>query len=127
MSPLSAPLPLGDLIDRITILEIKRARIAAPGKRRAVTRELAALTAIAAPYLAAHAGLAGLKRRLAWINKTLWVCEERSRQRLRRAPAAESAAPLLARIARFNDARFRVKQKISRLAADGMAEQKSYG
>lgn len=127
MSLISAPLSLGELIDRITILEIKRARISSPSKRRAVTQELEALMRIAAPFLAEHAAIHGLKRRLTWINKTLWVTEDLSRQRLKRAPAPETAQPVLARIARFNDARHRVKQRISKLARGGVVEQKSYG
>ena len=126
MSLLSAPLSLGELIDRLTILEIKSRRIASPTKRANIRRELAGLRAIAAPY-ESIAALGVLKRRLYAVNTVLWNVEEASRQRFRRAPipTAKSAA-ILTRIARGNDLRHRIKQRISRLAKGGLVEQKSY-
>lgn len=127
MPPLSAPLSLGELIDRLTILEIKARRIASPVKRAHVRRELAALAAIAAPYLQKKPTLAVLKKQLAVVNAVLWSCEEASRQRFRRGPQpAAKAAALLSRIALNNDRRHRLKQRISRLAKGGLVEQKSY-
>lgn len=126
MASLSAPLSLGELIDRLTILEIKARRIASPTKRAQVRRELAGLRAIAAPY-ERLAALAALKRRLRAVNTVLWSLEDASRQRFRRAPnAPPKAAALLTRIARGNDLRHRIKQRISRLAKGGLIEQKSY-
>lgn len=126
MASLSAPLSLGELIDRLTILEIKARRIASPTKRAQVRRELAGLRTIAAPY-EKIAALATLKRRLRAVNSVLWSLEDASRQRFRRAPNAPTkAAALLTRIARGNDLRHRLKQRISRLAKDGLVEQKSY-
>jgi hypothetical protein len=127
VKPLTAPLSLGELIDRLTILEIKAQRIAAPSKRAHVRRERDALAVIAAPHMARHAGLASLKRRLAAVNRTLWVCETASRARFSRAPQAPArASALLTRIARMNDLRHKLKQRISRLAGAGLVEQKSY-
>ena len=126
VSTLSAPLSLGELIDRLTILEIKSRRIASPTKRAKVRRELEGLRRIAEPY-EKLAALIVLKRRLRAVNSVLWTLEEASRQRFRRAPNAPAkAAALLTRIARGNDLRHRIKQRISRLAKDGLVEQKSY-
>jgi hypothetical protein len=126
MKPLAAPLSLGELIDRLTILEIKARRIASPTKRAHIRRELDSLRAIAAPY-EQIAALGTLKRRLRAVNGLLWTLEETSRQRFRRAPAAPAkTAALLTRIARGNDLRHRIKQRISRLAKGGLVEQKSY-
>ncbi len=126
MTPLSAPLSLGELIDRLTILELKARRIASPTKRAKVRRELAGLREIAKPY-EKLAALIVLKRRLFAVNSVLWTLEEASRQRLRRGPNPPAkAAALLTRIARGNDLRHRIKQRISRLAKGGLVEQKSY-
>lgn len=126
MSLLSAPLSLGELIDRLTILEIKARRIASPTKRVKIRRELEGLRKIAEPY-EKLAALIVLKRRLRAVNSVLWTLEEASRQRLRRAPNPPAkAAALLTRIARGNDLRHRIKQRISRLAKGGLVEQKSY-
>ena len=127
MKPLSAPLSLGELIDRLTILEIKSQRIAMPSKRTHVRRERDALAAIAAPYVTKYPDLPSLKRRLAAVNRTLWVCEASSRARFGRGPAPPAkASALLTRIARMNDLRHKLKQRISRLASSGLVEQKSY-
>lgn len=127
MSQLSAPLSLGELIDRLTILEIKAQRIATPSKRAHVRRERDALAAMAAPYLAKTPALTGLKARLRHVNRLLWECESRSRARFARAPGAhEKASALLTRIARMNDLRHRIKQRISRAGGSGIVEQKSY-
>lgn len=127
MKPLTAPLSLGELIDRLTILEIKAQRIATPSKRAHVRRERDALAAIAAPYLERTPALTGLKRRLLQVNKLLWTTEDASRQRYRRAPfAPATSAAILARIARMNDLRHKLKQKISRLSGGAIVEQKSY-
>lgn len=124
---LSAPLSLGELIDRLTILEIKAQRIATPSKRAHVRRERDALAAMAKPYLQKSAAVASLKRRLAAVNKLLWVCEATSRARFGRAPQPPArAAALLTRIARMNDLRHKLKQRISRAAGGGIVEQKSY-
>lgn len=123
MKPLSAPLSLGELIDRWTILEIKAQRIATPSKRAHVRRERDALAAIAAPYMG-KPGLVGLKARLKSVNRLLWECEARSRARFGRAPGRDASA-LLTRIARMNDLRHKLKQRISR-AGGGLVEQKSY-
>ncbi|MCC6788387.1 MAG: hypothetical protein IT547_11160, partial [Hyphomonadaceae bacterium] len=94
MSSLSAPLSLGELIDRLTILEIKSRRIASPTKRAKVRRELEGLRQISAPY-EKLAALIVLKRRLRAVNTVLWSLEEASRQRLRRAPNAPAKAAAL--------------------------------
>jgi hypothetical protein len=115
------------LTDRWTILEIKAQRIATPSKRAHVRRERDALGAIAAPYMAKAPALEGLKRRLKAVNRLLWECEAKSRARFARAPGAETkAAALLTRIARMNDLRHKLKQRISRAAGGGIVEQKSY-
>jgi hypothetical protein len=121
---LLAPLSLGELIDRLTILEIKSRRIASPAKRAALARELAALRAAAAPHL--NERTRRLMRQLRRVNGLLWDLENASRQRYRRAPAPHIAPALLTRIARGNDARHRLKQRLSRLDPGGMVEQKSY-
>lgn len=126
MAQLTAPLSLGELIDRLTILEIKAQRIAAPAKRAHILRERDAMRAAAAPFIAKSASLRLLKRQLEQINRVLWVTEEASRKRFRRPPNAAAAAPILTRIARYNDTRHRIKQRISRLAKGGIVEQKSY-
>jgi hypothetical protein len=122
VAPLSAPLSLGELIDRITILEIKAGKLTSPLKRAGVRRDLARLNTLAAPYDSAP--LRGLKRQLLTINRTLWVCEDLGRRKRNGAPL--NAKRLLTQIHTLNDRRHRVKSKISKLHAGGGFEYKSY-
>ena len=59
----AVPVSWGELLDKITILEIKRDRIAAPDKRANVLRELGALARVAAA-VEGVGGLAALVFRL---------------------------------------------------------------
>ena len=70
---ITIPVSAGHLIDQITILEIKKARIADRTKRDNVCRELDALTRIRQnlPELATPA-LADLERQLFEANERLW-------------------------------------------------------
>jgi hypothetical protein len=127
MKPLVAPLSLGELIDRWTVLEIKAQRISTPSKRAHVRRERDALGAIAAPFMEKTPALGALKARLKRVNRLLWDCEARSRSRFGRAPtSAAKAAALLTRIARMNDLRHKIKQRISRAGGLAIVEHKSY-
>src|SRR5689334_1972872 len=75
-----APIPVGDLIDKITILEIKLARFANAGKRANIATELTMLQAIAVRHgLDRNEQVAALRTALKAINETLWVVEERIR------------------------------------------------
>lgn len=126
MAQLNAPLSLGELIDRITILEIKSVRISMPSKRAQVMRELTGLSAAAAEHLKGDTRILPLKRKLSAINQTLWGLESRSRARRRQMGSDAAGAALLRRIATLNDDRHKVKQRISRLLKGGVVEQKSY-
>ncbi len=121
-APLSAPISLGELIDKITILEIKARRLTSPMKRAGARRDLARLRALAAPYDTAR--LRGLERQLLVINRTLWYCEELGRQR--RFGKQADSKHLLKQIQSMNDRRHRVKHQISKLLADSGFEYKSY-
>ncbi len=72
MARIEVPVSAGELVDKLTILEIKSERIADAGKLVNVRRELAGLSAIVDPMLKANAGLAPLKASLRAINETLW-------------------------------------------------------
>src|SRR3712207_962274 len=69
------PVSWGELIDKITILEIKRQRIRSPGARENVVREHKLLGEIAAPVLGQE-GVPPLLARLRSVNEALWEIEE---------------------------------------------------
>ena len=90
---------------RSTILEIKSERIADPGKLANVRRELAGLSAIVDPMLAANAALAPLKSSLRAINETLWQIEDDIRDCERDKDFGPKFVELARNVYRTNDQR----------------------
>jgi len=68
----------GELVDKLTILEIKERRLTSPAAVANVKRELAALNA-ALGALCPPAAFNALKRELAAVNASLWDIEDRIR------------------------------------------------
>lgn len=120
-----APISWGELIDKITILEIKRDKITAPAAAANIARELAALETVAADVLDTP-GLAALTAELKAINAELWVVEDAIRDK-DRAGAFDAEFIALARaVYRRNDERGQTKKKINQLLGSALVEEKSY-
>ena len=122
------PVSYGELLDKITILEIKAARIADPLKLASVTRELAGLNAVWAGIdLGAVADdVAQTRRQLRAVNEQLWVIEDDIRQ-LEREQRFDAAFIALARsVYQVNDERSRQKRRIDELLGSTLVEEKSY-
>jgi len=120
------PVSVGELIDKITILEIKAERIVDTDKRANVARELAGLLTVAAPLMAAHAGLAPLKRDLRAVNQRMWDIQDG----LRAHEAAQNFDAGFVTLARgvyqTNGERVALKGKINRLLGSHLVEEKQY-
>src|SRR5438105_4591262 len=72
------PISWGELLDRVTILEIKAERLAGAAARQNVEQELAVLSKAADAALR-DPGVAALKARLRKINEALWTIEDEIR------------------------------------------------
>ena len=116
----------GELIDKITILEIKERRLASPQAVGNVRKELAALRRVVQELKPLPAALDALKRQLATMNETLWEIEDR----IRAKEAAKSFDPQFVELARSiyrnNDERARLKRQINELMQSGIVEEKQY-
>jgi hypothetical protein len=124
---IDAPISVGELFDKITILEIKLARFADAGKRANVAAELAFLQAVAARHgLDGDERLAELANSLKRINETLWVIEEQ----IRRCEDAGDFGPTFVELARSvyrtNDERAGIKRQLNILTHSALIEEKSY-
>ena len=119
------PVSWGELLDKITILQIKQERLDDAAKRANVTAELAALTAIAGAALA-DAAVAPPLAALKAVNESLWEIEDRLRGK--EADGSFDAAFIeLARAVYFtNDRRAALKRDINRLLRSALVEEKSY-
>ncbi|MCZ0962419.1 DUF6165 family protein [Paracoccus benzoatiresistens] len=118
-----APVSWGELLDKITILEIKADRIADPTARANVGRELALLRDIAAPVLP-QPGLAPLIEGLRRVNGALWRIEDDIRAK-EAAAAFDSGFVELARsVYLTNDERAALKREINALLRSELVEEK---
>jgi hypothetical protein len=113
------------LLDKITILEIKRDRIARAEARENVLREYRLLRAIGAQVLN-RSGVAALVEALKRVNETLWEIEDAIREQ----EAARDFGAEFVRLARAvyqrNDERAAIKREINRALESDLIEEKSY-
>lgn len=119
------PISAGDLIDRITILKIKKASI--PDKRALanVVHEFDHLVAIRAcfPKLAG-AAIRVRERELLKHNRALWKVEDRLRALEAKQDFGKAFVAAARQVYRTNDERARLKREINDLAGSALREEK---
>ena len=126
MSLIQTPVSYGELIDKITILEIKSRRIADPAKLANVRNELDLLNATWANDAASRTDIADERARLLSVNELLWDIEDRIRLK-ERAQAFDQEFIDLARAVYFrNDERAEFKREINLKLGSQLVEEKSY-
>lgn len=116
----------GELVDKITILEIKEQRITAPAAAANVRKELAALVRAFAVLTPVPAGLDGLKRELKAINEALWDIENRTRAKEAAKLFDDEFIALTRSVYQNNDKRAVIKRQINELLNSGLVEEKQY-
>lgn len=124
--PILAPVSAGELIDKITILRVKAARIGDPAKEANVRKELALLEDISARELTPSPELDDLTAQLTEINAALWDIEDGKRDCERRQDFGPAFVALARRVYVDNDRRAAVKRQINTLAGSDIVEEKSY-
>jgi hypothetical protein len=123
-SPL-VPVSWGELIDKLTILEIKQERIDAPEARANVTREYLRLSEAAAP-VAEHDGITGLRGELKAVNQALWEIEDEIRAKEAAGDFGEAFVRLARSVYKRNDERAALKRELNMLLKSELVEEKSY-
>ncbi len=117
---------VGEVLDKITILEIKDQRISDPGKLANVRAELKTLNDTLADVLKPTPELDRLRKELYDINAELWVIEDD----IRECEAAKDFGPKFIELARAvyftNDRRATVKKQINLAVGSRLVEEKSY-
>ena len=115
----------GELVDKLTILEIKERRLSSPAAVENVRRELAALNKVLSA-LTPPQGFAALKDGLVAINEALWEIEDKIRAK-EAASAFDQEFIDLARAVYFNnDKRAALKREINLLLKSDLIEEKQY-
>ena len=115
-----------ELIDKITILEIKSRRMTDDAKLANVRNELDMLNATWANDAASHTDITDERRRLLEVNETLWDIEDKIRLK-ERAQEFDQEFIELARAVYFrNDERAAFKREINLKLGSQLVEEKSY-
>jgi hypothetical protein len=116
----------GELIDKITILQIKEQRLTSPTAISNVRRELATLTGVVQALQPRPVELDRLEQKLRSTNEILWAVEDQ----IRAKEAARSFDRQFIELARSvyfnNDERSRIKNEINELLNSEFIEEKQY-
>lgn len=126
MSEIIVPVSFGELLDKISILQIKAERMTDPAKLANVHKELSALERTWMQHPAAGGDIALLRAQLKAVNERLWDIEDEVRVK-EKAQAFDDEFVRLARSVYFeNDERARVKKEINLALGSAYVEEKSY-
>jgi len=123
---LSVPISPGELLDKISILEIKVERIGDPYKRANVERELDLLTGLWHAEAGETAEVTARRAELKVINEQLWDIEDAIRECDRSGDFGERFVELARSVYRINDRRAETKRAINDLLGSTIIEEKSY-
>lgn len=115
----------GELVDKLTILEIKERRLSSPAAVGNVRRELAALNKVLAG-LRPPEGFDALKNGLVAVNEALWEIEDRIRAKEAASSFDEEFIELARSVYVNNDRRAALKREINLLLKSDLIEEKQY-
>lgn len=126
MSEIHVPISPGELIDKLTILEIKSERISDPTKLANVRLELRLLTETWAASDYARTDIQAEWAELKRINAVLWDIEDDIRDEERNQRFGERFIALARAVYVTNDDRAAVKRRINDKLGSAIVEEKSY-
>ena len=116
----------GELIDKITILEIKSERIAEPRKLENIERELTILTEAWRDSGVDQDAIGAERAALKAINENLWDIEDQIRRKEAEQSFDQGFIELARSVYRTNDERSTVKRAINDRFGSSLVEEKSY-
>lgn len=119
------PVSSGELLDKITILEIKADRIKEPAKLANIRKELALLHERRATSAGPHE-VASLASALKQLNERLWDIEDAIRDCERLHDFGPRFIDLARHVYKTNDERARLKRAIDQATGSPIREEKSY-
>lgn len=126
MSALLIPGSPGELVDKITILEIKAAKISEKVKQSNILYELGVLMKSYEENINVSDKLTDLKRELKKVNESLWDIEDDIRSCERKSDFGSDFIKLARSVYFENDRRASLKKDINILLGSKIIEEKSY-
>jgi tetratricopeptide (TPR) repeat protein len=121
-----APVSIGELIDKIVILEIKAARMTDPYKLIEVSKELDLLRQIDYGAIEYEHEIKTLKEQLRHVNETLWDIEDRLREREHGRDFGPDFIELARAVYKTNDRRAALKRRMNEISGSALKEIKTH-
>jgi len=123
---INVPISPGELVDKITILEIKKEFIKNDNKLKNINHEYDLLMQIYTTQISETEGISELKNKLKEINLELWKIEDDIRDCEREKSFSDTFIELARSVYFTNDRRSKVKMEINLLLNSNLVEEKSY-
>ena len=120
------PISWGELIDKITILEIKEVKITSNNALDNIRKELGFLSDIVSNSKGVYDAISLLKNELKEVNLNLWQVEDEIRDKEYSKEFDEEFIRLARSVYRLNDDRANLKKKINETLFSELKEEKSY-
>jgi len=120
------PVSLGELLDKISILEIKSVKISNESKLKNIKKELSGLKKVLENLNINFVEIKNLYEELYKINLGLWEIEDSIRILEKDKNFEKDFIDLARSVYITNDKRFQVKNEINKLFNSNYVEEKSY-
>ena len=126
LSKILAEISAGELIDKITILEIKKEKITNKDKLIEIEKELLSLNDTMKKFIPDNSQISKFKNNLKDINLKLWDIEDGKRSAEKNNDFGEKFVELARKVYKFNDERAKIKLAINNALGSNIKEVKSY-
>jgi len=126
MSLVSTPMSIGELLDKITILEIKAVKISDEAKLKNINYELDLLSETWADTKLNNGKIDELKAALKTVNQKLWHIEDQIRILEKHQQFDDEFIELARSVYFVNDDRANIKKEINTITGSALVEEKSY-
>lgn len=122
---INIPVSVGEVVDKISILQIKMNKIKDPSKLKLVSKELKLLVDISQEWLVRY-DLDELLAQLKHVNGELWDVEDKLRIMERDKQFDEEFVALARAVYHLNDKRFSLKNEVNQMVNSTIKEVKDY-
>ena len=121
-----AEISAGELVDKITILEIKKNKISNENKLKEIDKELNSLNNTMDKFIKEKSKILTFKDQLKEINLKLWDIEDGKRTAEKNNDFGKIFIELARNVYKFNDERAKIKLKINETLGSNIKEVKSH-
>ena len=126
MNKILIEVSVGELLDKISILEIKKDKIKDPDKLSFISNELSLLRDEFKNNISSNKKIDALYQSLKIINARLWVIEDEKRQCEKNKDFTENFIKLSRDVHILNDDRAKIKLEINKITSSKIREIKEY-